>query len=203
MSTLINEVQLSLNEATCPFKDLHNTHHFIRDLCEVRSNIHPIIAGGAARDLILSKPLNDIDIFLYIQSSPFYLADFVLVAQRICMGLGLDIKIEQHTYGTGVLRLKAGNLDICLVSRVFTGGEDLVRRFDMVHSQAWLEWTPAGFAMFATELFQQLNERKILGFYPENAYQSSDHIERIAAQFPDYLPLPLQRKPNESDELPF
>ena len=87
------------------------------------------------------------------------------------------------------VRIGIANLDICILHENFTA-ESLVSTFDMVSSQAWLEPVKDGFEVKATDLFYQLNDKKVLGLY-ENVTGSAGHIERIKEKFPGWLSLSL------------
>ena len=68
---------------------------------------------------------------------------------------------------------------------------DVVTRFDMVSSQAWLFPMFEGFRVHCTELFRQLCERNVMGYYPGFMMDSSNHIVRISERFPDHVLLQL------------
>jgi len=74
----------------------------------------------------------------------------------------------------------------------------------MVSSQAWLEPVKDGFEVKATDLFYELNGKKVLGLY-ESVTGSAGHIGRIKEKYPDYLPLSLvQPIPDDGfAEIPF
>jgi len=76
--------------------------------------------------------------------------------------------------------------------------------FDMVSSQAWLEPVKDGFEVKATDLFYQLNDKKVLGFY-ENVAGSGDHISRVIEKYSDYLAVSLVQPATGDgfDDIPF
>ncbi len=149
-----------------------------------------IIAGGVSRDLINGKEFKDVDIFV---PSPT-----AIELARISIRIGRfavehkkeDLVLDNTYYMAGrPIRVKIENLDICILNEKFTA-ESLVSTFDMVSSQAWLEPVKDGFEVKATDLFYQLNDKKVLGFY-ENVTGSAGHIERIKEKYSGWLPLSL------------
>lgn len=143
-----------------------------------------IIAGGVARDILLGREYNDIDIFVP-----------ELLTASASENLHGDIRsmedciVHNDTYTGYGARYIVGDLDICILPREdMTSIKRLVEQFDMVPSQAWLEPTHDGFNVKATELFHQMNARKVLGYYPGLVKQPSDHLSRIMRTFSsDYL----------------
>jgi len=163
-----------------------------------------IIAGGVARDLINGKEFKDVDIFV---PSPT-----AIELARISIRIGRfaveykkeDLVLDDAYYMAGrPIRVKIENLDICILNEYFTA-ESLVSTFDMVSSQAWLEPVKDGFEVKATDLFYQLNDKKVLGLYA-NVSSGSDHISRIREKYPDYLPLSLVQPATGDgfDDIPF
>ena len=167
-----------------------------------------IIAGGAARDLINGKPVQDVDIFVTPLSSGELFASSLdtqicineptvvgisLVAMEVgCFATKINEKptFTECYYRTNtIIRIGFANLDICILSNSDDINKLMVS-FDMVSSQAWLEPTENGFETKATDLFHKLNDKKVLGFY-ENVSGSTGHIERIKEKYPDWLPLSL------------
>jgi len=163
---------------------------------------HPemIIAGGVARDILLGVEYNDVDIFAVTDDNARDIAKQTLVIKQACDDLELDLTLVPTNSYEGI-RFNAGNLDICLpppVGGVLTT-EMLVGSFDMVMSQAWLEPTKYGFKVKATDLFHQLNNHKILGYYSDSIHMRSKHVLRIQDKYPDYLLLELaQERPKST-----
>ena len=154
-----------------------------------------IIAGGVARDLINGKEFKDVDIFIP--------APTATDLSRISMDIGffateLQDKpkfLVNYFYTTKTLvRIGISNLDICILNDISSDPEKLVSTFDMVSSQAWLEPVKDGFEVKATDLFYELNDKKVLGFY-EEVSGGKGHIERVKEKYPDYLPLSLKYLP--------
>jgi hypothetical protein len=152
-----------------------------------------IIAGGVVRDLINGKAFKDVDFFIPAPSS-FELAKISISIGRFAAELKKEETLLEDSYEIatgGPIRISIENLDICILPNNFTA-ESLVSTFDTVSSQAWLEPVKGGFEAKATELFYELNEKKVLGFY-EAIAGSCQHIERVKEKYPDYLPLSLKQ----------
>jgi len=151
-----------------------------------------VIAGGVARDILLNGQLSDdsdIDIFIgkTNQCEPSLLLDVF----NICTNLKKKPRIVESYSGSNEVRINADNLDIILLEYISDGATELVSRFDMVFSQAWLAPICGGFEVYATNLFHELNQRKILGYYPELCRSPSKHVSHIAERFPNYMLLAL------------
>lgn len=211
--TLVTEIQLTLEgkrSKKCPYRKLHYAHRFIQKYQQVSDNLVSV-AGGVARDLILEKEINDVDIFIPLYTkNPEVTAEAVMQLQSICRELRLTLElIDSCEYDAVNLRFKAENLDICFISPEYRSVEEIIHDFDMVMSQAWLEWTSKGFEIHATQLFHQLKDKQVLGYYSENIQHcNSSHVERIGEKLGEYMPLALEkpRKPSspfESDDIPF
>ena len=163
-----------------------------------------IIAGGVARDLINGKSFKDVDFFIPAPSS-FDLARISISIGRFADELKKEETLLKDSYGIatcGPVRISIENLDICILHENFTTAESLVSTFDMVSSQAWLEPVKDGFEAAATELFYELNKKKVLGLY-EDVSGSAGHIERIKEKYPDYLPLSLKQPEPDFCDIPF
>ena len=162
-----------------------------------------IIAGGAARDLINGKSFKDVDFFIPAPS-PFDLARISISIGRFAADLKKKETLLEDSYDIatgGPIRISIENLDICILHESFTA-EKLVSTFDMVSSQAWLEPLKDGFEAAATELFYELNKKKVLGLY-EDLSGSAGHIERVKEKYPDYLPLSLKQPEPDFIDCPF
>ncbi len=163
-----------------------------------------IIAGGVARDLINGKEFKDVDIFIPAPTA-FDIAKISISIGRFAAELKKEEILLEDTYDIatgGPIRINIENLDICILNEYFTV-KSLVLTFDMVSSQAWLEPVKGGFEVKATDLFYELNEKKVLGFY-ENVTGSAGHIERIKEKYPNWLPLSLVQPVCDGfDEFPF
>lgn len=140
-----------------------------------------IIAGGVARDILLGVEYNDIDIF--IPSPLTYSASESLHGDIRAMA-GCIVHKDTYT-GQGV-RYIVGDLDICILPRAkMTSIEGLVESFDMVMSQAWLAPIKDGFHVHCTDLFTEMQHRKVIGYYPDLVLDSSAHVVRIVERFGD------------------
>ena len=159
-----------------------------------------IIAGGVARDLINGYKFKDVDLFIPAPTA-FEVAKIAIRIGRFAAELKKeDLVLDDTYYMAGrPIRINIENLDICILSEDFTANS-LVSTFDMVSSQAWLEPVKGGFEVKATDLFHELNEKKVLGFY-ENVTGSAGHIGRIKEKYPNYLPLSLVQP--VLDDIPF
>ena len=165
-----------------------------------------IIAGGVARDLINGKEFKDVDVFIPAPSA--------VEVSKISIEIGsLAAELKEtpiidgnYHLAKSLVRIGLSNLDICILNGNFGEVANLVSSFDMVSSQAWLEPVKDGFEVKATELFYELNDKKVLGFY-EEVTGSGVHVERVKEKYPDYLPLSLaQRQPSIDDgfdDIPF
>ena len=167
-----------------------------------------LVAGGVARDIILGQEFNDVDIFLRNGRDASEAAKLILDIQRQCQTMNLDLRVQDTYCPRSEIRLTAGFLDICIISlthREIT--PELVESFDMVASQAWLEFKGDVVVAHSTKLFKEFNEHKVLGYYPSLVKPSSDHAARIFARYPDYLKVALtQPSVNNTDfdeDLPF
>jgi len=167
-----------------------------------------LVAGGVARDIILGQEFNDVDIFIRGGRDDSENAKLILDIQRQCQAMSLDLKVQDACYPRSEVRLTAGFLDICIIR--FRQGKTtpkLVETFDMVASQAWLEFKGDVAVAHSTKLFKEFNEHKILGYYPPQMGPSFDHVDRIFARYPDYLKVALmQSSGNDTDfdnDIPF
>lgn len=170
-----------------------------------------VIAGGLTRDLLTGKEYNDndIDIFMPIHSKA-YLVELSLKAAKFAHQRNLII--EPLTYflfeDEIVIRLRIGeNIDLCFIEGYHNEFKDakqppksLFDYFDFVCCQAWMERTEEGFIAHSTELFKTLNDRKILGFYPDRSYLNFNHAVNLLPKYADYLKLELVR-PQETIEI--
>jgi len=167
-----------------------------------------LVAGGVARDIILGQEFNDVDIFIRGGRDDIENAKLILDIQRQCQAMSLDLKVQDACYPRSEVRLTAGFLDICIIHNDTTVPEKLVETFDMVASQAWLEFKGEVAVTHSTKLFKEFNEHKVLGYYPSQVKHPSDHVDRIFARYPDYLPLALEKrvrmdKSDFDDDIPF
>ena len=165
-----------------------------------------IIAGGVPRDLINGRDYEDVDIFI---PAPTFMEQ-----SKISMAIGYlakELKVEPcfndyYQMPNSIICIEIGNLDICILSQHFSDEGSLVATFDMVSSQAWLEPVKGGFDVKASDLFHELNDKKVLGFYTR-APDDGSHVERIKKKYPDYLPLsltqPQSARDNGFDDCPF
>ena len=168
-----------------------------------------IIAGGLPRDMLTGKEYGDIDIFMPIQSKP-YLVEFALKAAKFAHERNLTIEPKTYCFFGNeiVIRLRIGeNIDLCFIEGYPTEFKDakqpprsLFDNFDFVCCQAWMERTEDGFIAHSTELFKNLNDRKILGFYPDRGYLNSNHAMKLLPKYADYLLLELAR-PRDTVEI--
>ena len=176
-----------------------------------------VIAGGAPRDLINNKPLADVDIFIGVSCHGELLerADYVMTYFK---ENDVEYKIHDGYWGAAdanepieiMARITGANIDVCFVKTMACANaveeitaETLFEQFDLVSSEAWLEKTDDGFNAYATELFHELNDRKVLGYYNSNTF----HLAKIKDKYSDYLPLSLNKqqaeKSKEEVEIPF
>ena len=168
-----------------------------------------IIAGGAARDILMNKKLSDktdIDIFIGGENSESGMARQLIEITSFCRSLNITPHLVNDESNMPGLRLKAGNLDLFLLGYMPDSIFDLVTRFDMVSSQAWLVPWLNGFNVHCTELSRQLRERNVMGYYPGYRMDSSNHIFRVSERFPEHVLLQLSYRAtddNYNDPLPF
>jgi hypothetical protein len=159
-----------------------------------------VIAGGCPRDLLNGKPYSDIDIFVRIYSDQQDLVEKTLKVAKFAHDRNLTIEPKTYYFfgNSIVIRLRIGdNIDVCFMLCIGPAWSNkqppihLLDNFDFVCCQAWMERTEEGFIAHSTELFKALNDRKILGFYPDRGDLDSEHAEKILAKYPDYLVLKL------------
>ena len=153
-----------------------------------------VIAGGVARDILINGELSgesDIDIFIGEEESKSNMPRRLLDIFNVCNDLKIKPEIVDSYSELCGVRMKAGVLDISLVGYMANGIDDIISKFDMVSSQAWLVPIPEGFEVCCTDLFTQLNKRKVLGYFPTLLMQPSIHIDRIADRFPKHILLAL------------
>ncbi|MCU7833699.1 MAG: hypothetical protein KZQ83_00490 [gamma proteobacterium symbiont of Taylorina sp.] len=167
--------------------ELKLAHEFIKKFPDA------VIAGGVARDLLCNRESNDIDIFMSV-SSDIEKINYGIHMGRFFSEKGFDGYETRDHYGFDghLMQINVGNLDICLMTKDFSKTE-LIDSFDMVSSHAWMEPTDDGFEVKATDLFQKLNDKRILGIYRKKADFREDHIQRICDKYSDYLPLELDK----------
>lgn len=179
---------------------LELAHQFIKDIPGA------VIAGGAARDLILETAINDVDVFIPSYNTFHSIANRMLEIVKAEREHGLNIKICETQYNEySYLRIKADPLDI-VITEVFSDPETLVGNFDFVLCQAWLEIDGGGFSVKCTDAFTQHLNRKILAYYPSRIEYSSDRLNRMKHKLPDFLPLALEapvRRDDFDDAIPF
>jgi hypothetical protein len=177
-----------------------------------------IIAGGLPRDLLTGREYGDIDIFVPVLSKP-HLVELTIKATKFATKHDLTIEVAgYYAGGLNVIRVRLGeSIDLCFMpENVSTSSDkepptDLFSHFDFVCCQAWMERTEEGFIAHATELFNNLNERKVLGFYPHKGELDSHHAIKVLAKYSDYLLLELARpqqtnnvaKQFNDDDIPF
>ena len=173
-------------------------HEFVTNHPEV------VIAGGVARDILLGKEYDDVDMFAGLGSNMKDIAKQILALKKACNDLDLELHLAPAAYDFNA-RFNAGNLNICLLTQeIMSTTEKMVTSFDMVMSQAWLVPTKSGFEVKATDLFHQLNDHKILGYYPDIVHRESEHVARIADKYPEHLLLELTRQQlTLDDSIPF
>lgn len=145
------------------------------------------VVGGAPRDILTNKEIKDVDLFICAYSGTTIASAIIKITQT-CAELGLT-PIVEAVGAYGGIRITAGALDMVVQDMAFAEG--IVKKFDMVSSQAWLEYEDDGFRVYSTDLFKKLDDKKILGYYPQNIKESYDHFERICEKYPDYMPLAL------------
>jgi len=169
--------------------------------CEFLKNFPTaLVAGGVARDIILGQDFNDVDIYMESGSCPSERAKQILNIQRECQALGLEIEVKDSYYPYSEVGLTAGFLDICIIHNDTTVPEKLVETFDMVASQAWLEFKGDVAVAHSTKLFKEFNEHKVLGYYPSLVNPASNHTDRIFARYPDYLRVALIQHSSDADD---
>jgi hypothetical protein len=155
-----------------------------------------VIAGGVARDLINGKEFEDVDIFIPALTE-VELSEISIEIGCFATELKEKPRMEDvYVMSKSIYRVRLSNLDICILYKSVSSTESLISSFDMVSSQAWLEPIEDGFEVKATDLFYELNNKKVLGFYEEVAGDKR-HIERIKGKYPDYLPLSLKQPKSE------
>ena len=146
---------------------LAEAHEFVKNRTDA------VIAGGVARDILLGREYNDIDIFVADSLIRWGDVDDEIRAMDHCV-------VHEDTYTNYGSRFIVGNLDISVLPRdKMAGIQCLMDQFDMVYSQAWLEPTADGFTAKSTELFDDMHERRIIGYYPTRIKGESDHVTRI------------------------
>ncbi len=186
-----------------------------------------VIAGGLPRDLLTGKEYRDVDIFIPTQSTE-HLVEMTIQAAKFANENGMNISVAGYeTYGSNIIRIRLedglmniGDIDLCFAPGHSCGHErddtnmpaTLLSTFDFVCCQAWMQRTEEGFIAHATPLFHELNERKVLGFYPHKGDLESIHAMKVLAKYNDYLLLELAepKKPvgfgcdaNGNKDIPF
>jgi hypothetical protein len=140
---------------------LKEAHEFVTNFPDA------IIAGGVARDILLDKEYDDIDIFV---PDP------------------LVTKAAYRLYGAtfNISKDKASALDIKILPRSeMLSVEGLIEQFDLVMNQAWLEPCWGGFEVYSTDLFDSLYEAGLFGYYPNRVTLSSEHVKSVYNSFKD------------------
>jgi len=137
------------------------------------------IAGGVARDLLNKKKFKDVDIFIPA-SGIKTLATTAIEIYKFCQKNNIEIEVTEEYFGlNNIVRMKAGNIDICILDELSIDIDELLNKFDMVASQAWLEVQEDNFIAKASNLFHLLNDRKVLGLYSSRCSGRNYHIESI------------------------
>lgn len=148
-----------------------------------------IIAGGAPRDIFNGRDFNDVDIFIPI-SQNWELAECAMKLGQWAAEANKDPVMDPvYRDVGGRVRIGIDNMDICLINLPFENGDVLVQQFDMLASQAWLEPIDTGFEVKATDLFYELNDKKILGIYAKKVSSRDDLIESVNEIFGGSLQL--------------
>jgi len=165
----------------------------------------PVIAGGAVRDMLLQRPIKDVDVFI-----PIYPAMLLPVA------LGLIRTIENNGYGyvsekglyprseyshlgyagrpelLGHIPAKLDTGDgyssvdfVFIDRRVAYKAEDIVRTFDSNLCQAWVtrsngRWAPRTTPEFTAGVL--MKELRFYGHIPSRI----GHVVRMVDKFPNY-----------------
>lgn len=171
-------------------QDLALAHEFLKSI-NTHNEPDAYIAGGCPRDIINDKPYKDIDIFIRTASIMDCIEKSFLI-KDFCALHGLDLEVTGEYGGTRRNEiktvLKAGNMEFILTDW-FNKPEDLIKGFDSVLSEAWLEWAPDWFRVRCSELFFELNDRKINASYSKH---KTEHFKRIEQKYSDYLPLSIR-----------
>lgn len=167
-----------------------------------------IIAGDTARDILLGNDYGNITIYVPITNEIEASAHGILLG-RLLQYHGIDWLVCPYEYKSDfiVAGYEVENLNILFV---FEGGvaEEIIRQFNIVMSEAWMTEIDDGFELHATDLFYELNERKILGYYHKIPLYEENELEQLVENFPGYMKLELfkpslHREMRELDEIPF
>lgn len=166
-----------------------------------------VIAGGLPRDLLNGTGSNDIDLFIPVDNS-FDLTGAVNAIARHCMNEGIQLNHDRkHEYPGYMGRLhirgelvSEGGLDIIFIDD-FGEPFNLASNFDNTLSQAWMLPNETGFDIYASELFQELNERKIIGIIHKYIDDDGAHVERVRARYPNYFALNINSKTYQLKDL--
>lgn len=114
--------------------------HALQAISRLHGVNHPIVCGGYARDLILSKSPRDIDIFL-----PGWTTDHPSI-QEIANGvLGLGFKVDRIRLGFygrthGCIYCHADKLDINIVPHYGTTPKEITATFDYNICRFWIDY---------------------------------------------------------------
>lgn len=185
---------------------LNTAHQLVRALNREHT---AILAGGAPRDLVLGKEIDDFDILMLIGPDPRSLAEAVLSVARVFAehNLGPITSSSEYDFEHALAVLESKPYQVILLTGDYSGPEDLVAGFDITICQAWAEPTNTGFDMHTTELFKQHVSHQILGFYPNKCCREG-HISKVAKKYPEFMRVDLVTPypspvPEDDDEFPF
>ena len=168
------------------YPQLKIAHKFVTELQKCTKTY---IVDRAPRDILTGKEIKVVDIFihyLFVKN----LGAILIKIIRLCDQLDLELEVNESVFNLDVVQLKAGNLNIC-IKNGFDSPERIYENSGLVSSQAWMLPVKKGFTVHASNLFHQLDEKKILGWYPEILRNDTEYIDRVQEKYPDHFPLAL------------
>jgi len=155
-------------------------------LTHLLSAISPntVLAGGAARDTILGKPIKDYDIFM-----PIHRENLQQVFAQVGCIVGRELSGHLITHHSAEYQyerpemlavLKIANLDVILYDDCAgRSPEQVVRTFDCGLSQAWFD---KGGRVRTTNTFDYCRDTR------RNYFRElrEERVKRLASKFPDW-----------------
>jgi len=143
-----------------------------------------VLAGGAARDTLLGKPIKDYDIFIPIHRGGVQrvLAHIGCIVGRELSGELITPQGTEYKYGRPEVLavLKIANLDVVLYDELVGRSPDqIVRTFDCGLSQAWFDKVGR---VRTTDTFDYCRDTRRNYFRELN----SQRVSRLARKFPEW-----------------
>ena len=162
---------------------LKEAHRFVTKYSDA------IIAGGVARNIILGREYNKIDIFV---PEP--------LSESTCYQLyGETFRINKEKEHRSDSHRLFNNNEVDLSIKIMPRSEtvcfeELVEQSSIVMDQAWLEPVEGGFKVYSSDLFEQLNKHKIIGYDLGGINNDAEDLKEIRNEFgDDYLLLAINK----------